>query len=168
MKDQQDKLEEFISGNRENFNEKPDVESMWAGIEGGLEEKPVRKVKIWQIAAAAAILIAVSISVYNGSEQAATAPMNCEADVSLKAVSTELAEVELYYAASIEEKMAKIEALGVEQTYLVEVEELDNEFHSLKADMCESMDNELVVEAMLMNYKMRLEILQSIIDEVEA
>ncbi len=168
MKDQQDKLEEFISGNREKFGDKVDADGIWAGVEAGLQERPVRKVKIWQIAAAAAILIAVSVSVYNGSEDAVTVPMNCEADVSLKSVSNELAEVELYYTASIEEKMAQVKAMGVEQTYLVEVEELDNEFHTLKADMCESMDNERVVEAMLMNYKMRLEILQSIIDEVEA
>ena len=55
----------------------------------------------------------------------------------------------------------------IDQQVTSEFAELDTVYRSLNNDLKENIDNREVLEAMILNYRMRLEILQSIMQQLQ-
>ena len=86
--------------------------------------------------------------------------------VSLSDISPDLAEVEQFYSTQINEKMTALQGMNVDQDFLVEVDALSADFDELQKEISASVDNERVIAAMVQNYKIRLEVLESILEEL--
>ncbi|MEP2024417.1 MAG: hypothetical protein ABJH98_18165 [Reichenbachiella sp.] len=84
-------------------------------------------------------------------------------------MSTELQEAEYYYGELIATRVAEISKLdrGAEQEVFRNMEALDLAFNELKTDLKDNADNEEVIHAMIDNYKIKLEILEQIIEQLE-
>lgn len=170
-----DKLKSFIDSERDAFDEQVPSPELWDRIDEDLG-KPKKFVPIrylyYSFGAAAAAVILMAFFFWNSnSQQPALAELveeeNNEIELmTLSDVSSELAEVESYYVAEVNLRMDELKALDTTGEYLTEVEMLKEEFESLKKEMGRGADQEKIVQAMIQNYRLRLDILEEMLEEL--
>lgn len=179
MKNEKDILESFVKANKEAFdNMKPPM--MDFGNIAKKEDTPKGKmISIKWFYAAAAIfaiaLSAISFSLFfnsNESTQVAETQFTetespLQLDFSLSELSPEMAELESYYLQQVATKQAELEKLGLDEDLAKEIEFLDNEFIALKNELGESVDNHLIVNEMIKNYKLKLDLLESVLSDMQ-
>lgn len=162
-----DDLRNFIEVNRESFEVYDYPQEDWQEIADKLEmaEKKSRSVVIplkyvWRSAAVFLILIGAVfyMSWTNWKNQSQQMMM-----------STEMQEAEYYYGEQIAAKVALIAQLdqNAEKEVFRNLEALDIAFNELKSDLKDNADNEEVIHAMIENYKIKLQILEQIIAQLE-
>ncbi|MEP3126700.1 MAG: hypothetical protein ABJL37_13670 [Ekhidna sp.] len=79
----------------------------------------------------------------------------------------EMVELEHFYNSEINQKITLIKTQLTDDHILQDLEDMDNAFAELKADLKENVDNEEVVTAMMENYRLKLQILEEILSELE-
>jgi hypothetical protein len=165
-----DRLEEFILENRNDFDDmSPSLES-WDKVKNNI--RPVRKIN-WTtnlVRVAAAIVIFVSSYIFidytinkdNESLQAGYP------DIEISDRIPVLVEARAYYSSQISTMENEVYRLAgndspIKNDIDLEFEELDQVFNELKADLNDDAANEEVVEAMIQNYRIKLQILEEIL-----
>ena len=88
--------------------------------------------------------------------------------VQMSDLSTDLAEVESFYSQKVNSKLNKLNDYEVDQELVDEVDNLKNEFDALKKEMGIGADQSIVVEAMIENYRLRLMLLEDLLEAVES
>lgn len=168
MKRQSDKLEEFVREHRESFEVFEPSDGLWDAI--SRRSKPSRKINlarvVWQVAAGIAIFFASwFIRDWIGPEgkefYIAEEGLGSPADERMKM----LMEAELYYSSKINTAREEIVRLSGDNQSLLELlntdlVELDAVFEELKKDLKDEGDNQEVIEAMIQNYRLKLQILE--------
>ncbi|SMD35474.1 hypothetical protein SAMN04488029_2535 [Reichenbachiella faecimaris] len=160
-------LKNFIDVNRESFEIYDYPQEDWPSISDKLDqsEKRAKSVVIplkyvWRSAAVFLLLTGAAfyMSWVNWNNQAQEVMM-----------SSELQEAEYYYGELIATKVAHISQLdhNAEQVVFRNMETMDQAFNELKSDLKDNADNEEVIHAMIDNYKIKLEILEQIIEQLE-
>ncbi|MGI9544702.1 MAG: hypothetical protein ACR2MX_15680 [Cyclobacteriaceae bacterium] len=155
-----DHFKKFIGENRQEFeSHKEDYQALWQDIEAKL---PARKKGLsihrnffWK--AAVVLLLAVSgFLALKVNRQQTTMPV-------------ELSEAATHYAPLIAERMEVLQVHSPEvgSQVLADLEVLDQAFNELKEDLADDANNEEVVEAMIENYRIKLGILEQILDEIQ-
>lgn len=165
----EDKLKNRISETREDWDiHDTDLEGLWEAIEGRLDEKEngskKEQVFTWlKIAASVVMVLGVSWVVYNLNTK--TEHQN---GYTLSEISPELAETEVYYASQINDKLEMISVSNAEidDVILENLALLDSAYNDLKLDLKDNIDNEEVVGAMIENYRIKLQILEQVLDEL--
>lgn len=166
-----DKLEKFILDNREAFDsETPDL-NVWAAIDARLNQaqKPQAKVialNQWlpklRIAASVALLLTIGIGIGFYLKSNAAPP-------SLADVSPEHAELERFYQKEINKKEQML--VQVAQTTAPEVkqdlQQIDQIMLELRAELMNAPkgSREQIIRNMIESYKMKVEILERVIEE---
>ena len=149
-----DSLKEHIENSREDFELYPfDSDQEWEKLSGKTKPGPQRR-NPWQIAGIAAcfaLIIVGSVFVLNNQQSG----------------SNEVAELENYYEGEINKKVTLIKGQLEDDQILKDLEEMDAVFADLKADLNENVDNEEVIMAMMENYRLKLQILEEILNELE-
>ncbi|HPE56403.1 MAG TPA: hypothetical protein P5514_09170 [Bacteroidales bacterium] len=169
-----DKLEQFIIENREDFNNEEPSPGLWDKI--NKSEATVRKTnwKAWTLRAAAAILIFMvawfSRDVFDKKTQEVANEEN-QMTPEQREQYRLLMEAELYYNSRISHARTQLTSLvGSDKTILEDMDtdlgELDQVFEDLKNDLKENGDNEEVIEAMIQNYRIKLEILEEMLRQM--
>jgi hypothetical protein len=159
----QDRLKKRVEQNRSQFEfYQTDFNSLWGEIERGIDQDQDRSTKpvIWRIAAAIVLLMVsvVSLLTINTSGQEGLA---------LHEISIELAETERYYMQQINQRMQVIDAYPeVSSQAKLEIMALDSIYNELKVDLKDNIDNEEVVSAMIENYRLKLELLEGILQNI--
>lgn len=171
-RDMSDKLKKHIEENRSSFEVyKGDYDSMWNEIDAKLnrEEADVSRTFPWKtilrIAASVTLIMMVSIGALwiKGNT-------NRYADgVSLQDLSPELAEAEIYYSQILEAKISLIRTSNMDLVPVVikDFEMLDSAYNELKLDLEDNVYNEEVIDAMIQNYRIKLQILETILEDIE-
>lgn len=160
-------LKDYINVNRESFEVFDYDYEDWQNISAKLEkaERKNRSVLIplryvWRIAAVLAIMLGSTFYVgwVNWKNQSEELMM-----------ASELQEAEFYYGELIAAKVAQISKIdqNAEQEVFRNLESLDQAFNELKADLKDNADNEEVIYAMIDNYKIKLQILEQILQQLE-
>ncbi len=149
----QDNLKDHIDTNREDFELYPfDVDQEWGKI--SKKVKPANEKKdSWKyisIAACFASILGCTIFFMN--------PVNN---------GNEIAEIENFYASEINQKVSLIKNHETGDRILKDLEEMDAVFAELKSDLKDNVDNEEVVMALMENYRLKLQILEEILNELE-
>ena len=165
-----DDLKHHIQENREDFElYSLDADALWKGIEEELDQRKTRFIS-WKaglrIAASIALIFVVSIGVIR-----ITGNAERYADgISLKDISPELAEAEFYYNRLVEEKFEIITSSHMELDAVIksEFQMLDSAYVELKNDLKDNVDNEEVINAMIQNYRIKLQILEQILDNIQS
>ncbi|WP_425390010.1 hypothetical protein [Ekhidna sp.] len=148
-----DSLKDHIENTREEFEVYPfDSDQEWAKVSNKLQ--PNRKKNFWHIGGMAACFTLIVCG--------AVFFMNAD-----KENTSEVAELESYYNGEINQKITLIKHRLDDDEILRDLEEMDEAFAELKGDLKDNVDNEEVITAMMENYRLKLQILEEILNELE-
>lgn len=185
-----DSLNNFINENRDEFddNEPSDghLERMKAKLEANASAEPTApKVisfevrKLWYAAAAAAAIALVLVAAWmtNGTSVPVLAEIpnvteTPAAIVSLSDVSPEMAEVEDYFIQSVSTRVQAVDNYGQAsesfvQSCLGRLELLESDYAELKKDLSANLNDQRVINAMIQNYRIRLQVLDQLLRQLE-
>lgn len=118
----------------------------------------------WRVAAAIILLVAVGLSLlipnWNSTQDVQYGSL------SLSDVSGELAQVEQYYSSKLEKEYVSLGASAREDTLLaghfVALADLNKVYTELEHELYSSASHQKVVDAMIENFRLRLELLSEI------
>ncbi|OFX28232.1 MAG: hypothetical protein A2X08_14355 [Bacteroidetes bacterium GWA2_32_17] len=205
----QDKLEKFVSNNRQAFDKFEPTIEIWKQINNNIQhKKPNLFIKIsWQVVAAVAIFIAsyyfhnyiqgdkvhytntvkqIKKTHFNTKQviQSKVAETSIPKIIELKIISkpkkplakkkqtennsySELNELSVYYTSKINKEKNDLFILTANNPEVKteinnEFGKLDKAYKELKNDLKENINNEQVIEAMIENYKLKMEMLEFI------
>ena len=209
-----DKLEKYMSENRQLFDDQEPGDEIWGKIAENIEKPKVRKINttgiIWKVAAAVIIFVAsyffhdymqkdrkTATLAYKGKDtvyfikrkvnkpsepkqEQPIAKKNLNYEQKIKFITkedapddnNELAEVKAYYTTQINDKENEIYKYvsfnpNIKRQIKEEFSQLDSIYNSLRKDLKENIDNKEVVEAMIQNYRIRLEILENMLKQLK-
>ncbi len=170
-----DKLEQFVIDNAEGFDNLEPPIMAWDTIESqlpGTRPKPFRKLWFYAWKAAAAILIFASAWILNDYvEYRKTAGNNDSASGIVSSPElNELSDAEAYYTSQISSKQAELASYAKQHPEIIEdlkkeFLELDRNRAELKNDLAESNADEKVIEAIILSYRVKIEILDQMLAE---
>lgn len=170
-----DKLEQFILDNRDGFDDMSPSPESWDKVKSNI--KPVRQIN-WTsrlVRIAAAVVIFVSSYIFIDYT------LNSYSDTELQAGDNTLemyenipvlVEARAYYSSQINQMENEVYRLAgtdspISNDIKIEFEELDEVFNELKTDLKDDAANEEVIEAMIQNYRIKLQILEEILSQLK-
>ena len=161
----EDKFKDFISNNRSSFDTyEEDYDEIWLQIEKEVSRNKLKKSRnfLLKIAASILILVVTGITI---TRIYYPSPSELGSGNSL---SEALMDATYYYKVLIDDKLDQIKANQneIDPDIFKDIESLDQAFSELQNDLKDNVDNEEVIEAMIQNYKIKLEILESILSEL--
>ncbi|MBN2274060.1 MAG: hypothetical protein JXR41_15840 [Bacteroidales bacterium] len=171
----ENRFEEFVRNKREEFDFREPDPALWKKIETSI--KP-RRIINWRIivsrAAAVLIIFAASYVVHEliNSDSINLALKKQRQKPSKELLIPELQEAEMYYSGLISQKLQEIEPIllncpGVEEELKFEMSELDSLYTDLKNDLKDNIANQEVIEAIIENYRLRIDILEELLSELD-
>lgn len=150
----QDNLKDHIESNPEDFDLYPfDTSKGWNEISKRVSPQK-KKTKAWFIGVAASLAVLCISLVLVLTNSSSTQP-------------NELAEIEGFYQEEINQKISLVRNQLGDDKILQDLEAMDAAFTELKVDLSENVDNEEVIVAMMENYRLKLQILEEILTELE-
>ncbi len=173
-----DPLEIFVQEHRDEFDLNEPSFGLWERIEDGLppeqEEKPMPKMVPlkWVIRIAAMITLILGAGLLLFFQTGDDAQIRLRGGIiALQDISPEMAEVEHHYVALIEAKLTTLKSSNVlnnsdYQSLTDEIEALDKDYEKLKKELIHSLDKEKIIEAMIQNYRLRLQILEKMLKQI--
>jgi|GEM_PF-314434 len=179
-----DRLENYIKDHREEFDVIEPSPDLWNAISGNQMSVEMPSVKsnrkairlnsmkwITRLAAGMLIFLASYYVHDYRSSQKLIAESN-ESSLKNSSLYNTLLEAEYYYTAQIGLEKEKLYALTVgnspvREEIQDELKELDREFNALKEDLKDNVDNEDIIAAMIQNYRLKLNILQDMMMQLQ-
>ena len=132
-----------------------------AKLEGESKAKPKRN--FWKpLAIAASLMLLVSLS----------GPLFSSNTTDLKDVSTEMGETQAYFTSVLNQEIKTLNALGTSENKqiisdaLVQIKKLEDEYKKLTIQLKESNEDKRIVYAMIDNYQKRIDILKSVVNQI--
>jgi len=166
-----DKFEKHIRSNKELFDiHKPEKAKLWENISVQLDNPQPKVIPLWRrsmfrIAASIALVLGLSgiigVALFNPGNQTYQDPV----------VTEELQGIDMHYRALVSQQIQlvkdhpklsendKVEFLGF-------IDELDDEYEVLKLEMKKNLDSEIVLEAIISNYKKRIELIENLLQQI--
>lgn len=165
-----DNFEKHIRKNAEVFDtEKVDKAKLWAAISNGLDKSEEPKVlPLWKrpaLLVAASILLVFGIAGFIGLS--IYQPYNSDTQF----VSKELLDIDQHYQGLVSYQVELVNNsphltnLDKEE-FLSFMDELDAEYEALRQEMRTNLDNERVLEAIVGNYKKRIELIENLLQQI--
>ena len=165
-----DALKKHIQKNRREFEiYQNDFDLLWPTISSKLdrERKSGNKVfrNLLKIAATVIIIISVGFAYYLGKR---SVEYNREG-IALHHISNELAETEAYYIGLINDQMEYLTKSEpqIENEIWESLHQMDSEYEQLKKDLTDQADSEEVINAMISYYRLKLNMLEKMSDELQ-
>lgn len=164
-----DKLEKFISEHREEFEIFEPGDDSWKGIRSRLRRQKRHRITargiLWR-AAAVVVIFMLSFAVQEFLLRKDLRVARRGDRIRTDAIP-ELKEAEVYYSNLVDEKLSEIRPLIGQYPELgEEIEDemsvLDSVYDGLRSDLADNIANDEVVEAMIQNYRLKLEILEDL------
>jgi len=172
----EDKLEQFIRRNAEDFNSLEPPVMAWEAIEKELPAPKlttVRKLLPFAWKAAAAILIFASAWMLNDymDQKNNTESHFANTETAANPELSELYDAEAYYTSQINSKQAELAQYARQNPEIIEdlkkeFAEMDKSKAELNNDLAESNADEKVIEAIILSYRVKLEILDQMLTEL--
>ncbi len=153
-----DGLKHYIDRKRDEVDIYPfDVDKGWEELSQNLGKKKERNNRwIWMSIAASVVIILVGwlgLKSTNFDENGI--------------YTNELMETHSYYQELIDTKLLRVTQQIDDPDLLRDIEALDQAFNELSQDLNDGIHNEEVVTAMIDNYRLKLKILERILNELE-
>ena len=173
-----DKLEQFILDNRQGFDSEEPSADLWAGINKRKPEKKSISLNWKTIGMRAAAVVVIFISSYYFHDFMNDTDVQLTADT--KSIQNEdnplykdFLEAELYYTSQISYKKQEFFSLtsnspALQKDINQELENLDELFKDLKDDLSDNADNQEVIQAMIQNYRIKLDILEDLLNQIKS
>lgn len=169
-----DKLEKFITGNKDDFNFREPDPAVWNKIQKSIKQEKTKQVNwktiIWRAAVVAIIFVSgYTVSkVWPGSNSGTISEKRQERKLDQ---IPQLQEVEAYYSSMINSKLNEVKQHfgqypDLQEEIQKDFSELDSMYKDLEKDLFDNIATREVVEAMIQNYRLKLEILEDIVNEL--
>lgn len=172
----QDKLEKFVLGHRDEFDDFAPDPALFGRI---IKPKPVVRMINWNSVMwrAAAVLVIFVASYY--FHDFVSSPRHLQTAVSENEngrpseIIKMMIEAEAFYTAQIDNRRQEFNTLAQDQPEIrqevnYELVELDSVYADLKSDLKDNAANEEVIEAMIQNYRVKLDILEDVLRQLRA
>ncbi|MFI8379921.1 hypothetical protein [Leeuwenhoekiella sp. NPDC079379] len=131
-----------------------------------VNKTPLRKLNWWRpLAAAAAVLVLVF---------AGYSSLNTPVNADLATVSPEMAKTQDFFTKAIEEELYNLNEARTPQTQklvndaLKQLKVLESDYSKLTKDLTESGEDKRVIYAMISNFQARINLLTSVLEEIES
>jgi len=164
-----DEFEKYIRQNKSKFDDhQADTSKMWKAISSELDKPKTKVIPLWKTSvfkiAASVVLILGILTIINLSMGIATSSAN-------NLANTELQEIDMYYQKMVEAQVKLVRnntsiSENNKEEFLDFMDELDEEYKALKLDLGDNIDNELVLEAIINNYKKRIELIENLLEQI--
>lgn len=164
-----DNFEKHIRDNATQFDtQKADRAKLWANISAELHKPEPKVIPLWKrpmlrIAASVVLLLGIAsfigLSLYGGGT------------TETQYVSKELLEIDMHYQGLVSYQVQLVQNNpNLSETdkaeFLSFMDELDAEYESLRQEMRNNLDNERVLEAVVANYKKRIELIENLLQQI--
>ena len=164
-----DEFEKYIKQNKSKFDDhEADTSKMWKAISVELDKPKAKVIPLWKssvfkIAASVVLLLGI-LTILNLSMGIGTSSTN---DIASK----ELQEIDMYYQKMVQAQVTLVRnntsiSENNKEEFLDFMDELDEEYKALKFDLGDNIDNELVLEAIINNYKKRIELIENLLEQI--
>ena len=166
-----DPLEQFIKQNRADFDDKLPRLEVWAAINQAVnDKKPEAKIfSLWKFARIAAT---VAFLVTAGAFGGIYFTQHHHADIAeLSDVSPEMAELETFYKTEVDRKLVRLTSSGhFDVAIHDDLKQLEVVMDDLRKELVAhpERNKEVIINAMIQNYKTRIEILETVTQRIEA
>jgi len=171
-----DNLDQFVTENAEDFDTLEPPRMAWDNIEKQLpaSRKPVIR-KLWPYAwkVAAAILIFASSWMLKDytDQKKQSGPAFTSAEINSNPQLGELSDAEAFYTTKISSKQAELAKYASQHPEIIEdlkkeFREMDKNKAELEKDLAQSNADEKVIEAIILSYRVKLEILDQMLTEL--
>lgn len=171
MKDQ---LESFIDKNKEQFDLYEPSEKVWEKLSKRKRKSgfSMARMKFYLSRTAAVFLIFIASYAFHEYMNFREMNNNQNPDVSIFTDIPELKEAEFYYNNLVSDRLHELQPYfsklpGLETDLKVDLDELDTILSSLKEDLKDNAANDQVIEAMIQNYRIKLQILEDLLTELK-
>jgi hypothetical protein len=162
------RLEDFISNNREDFDSELPSGKVWQRVEGSFSGK--KKTKIihlpffkWGIAAASVLIIG-SIIYLQLNKKETVEPVAAKTETDINKLAPDYAPQMNQFAKMIDMKQEELKVLAKEQPQLYhkftkDIIQLDSSYNALKSQLSVTPNREMLLEAMIQNLQLQLNVL---------
>jgi len=161
-----------IQKNKYLFEEhKADRSKMWAEIESKLPRKKTKTIRLWH---SSFLKMVASILVLLGTYTLISFfTNNLSHNQENSFVNIELQEIDMHYKGLVSAQVNLVKnhkELSEEEkvAFLSFMDELDEEYEVLKLEMNKNLDSELVLEAIVSNYKKRIELIENLLHRINS
>ena len=165
-----DNFEKHIKDNRQAFDvHKVDKDKLWQGITSQLEEGTQTKViPLWK---STRLRVAASIVFLMGLSFMALFTFNTQSPSMDAYANEELLEIDMHYQYLVYQQVELVKnhpklSDRDKEEFLSFMDELDEEYKQLKLEMRNNLDNERVLEAIVENYKKRIELIENLLKQI--
>lgn len=165
-----DRLEEFIKANREDFDHLEPSAKVWENISGAKSKtKTIRLAKyLLRIAAVIAVVAVTSVLLLTSNILAPGDLAKNTSDPELQ----ELIEAEAFYAHQVNGKLDEIRKCyytypELKEEIETDLTELQVMYDNLKTDLQENISNKTVIEAMIENNRIRLKLVDQVLEQIK-
>ena len=166
---EKDNLKKFIDDNKDEFDFGMPSDKVWNGIEKKVSPKKSNKWLILGVAASVSLILTVGFLTLRGSTGEIAPeeiPVALEEEQE-KYLSNEIAEIETFYATQVDLKVEEVRKYEESEDLLIEIDLLKEEFNLLQKEMGDGANQETILEAMIQNYRLRLNLLEDLLKEFE-
>lgn len=170
-----DKLEKYILDHRQQFDDQEPDPALWDKID--TRKAPVMRINWKDVAWKAAAVAVIFVASYYFHDYMASRNQFSRGMMSRNAgknspIVKELMEAEAYYTSQInlrKEEVFRLTSSNPEVRHEIDDEmiDLDRVYNELKDDLKDNADNEEVIEAMIQNYRLKLDILEEMLIRLE-
>lgn len=171
MKDWKD----IINNDREKFDDELPSADLWSKIDSGMqkqEPKMVRLSSVLRIAASVVLIVGTGLFFYLNRTTTDSTPLagsntSIETEYVLSSISPQYREMESYYISRIHTTMDQLQHFTPDEEMMQAIKELDEEFKQLKKDCDENVNRDEIIEAMIQNYRLKLELLEQMLNSLQ-
>lgn len=165
-----DNFEKNIRQNAAQFDDHhPDRDKMWASISKELESNSPKVVPLWK--APMLRMVAALLLLFGVTSFIALSIMNTNTDMETHYASKELLDIDKHYQGLVSYQVQLVQnhpklSETDKAEFLSFMDELDAEYQQLRIEMRNNLDNELVLEAIVSNYKQRIELIENLLKQI--
>jgi hypothetical protein len=170
-----DKLERFINENRKEFDRFEPNPNVWENIKVKVSKPVQRKLFPWnKVLWRAASVIVIFVISFTISEFIHTNKRIAETEKEdiIRNEFPEIIEAEAYYTSLVNSKLTQIKKYAtiypnLQKQVDYDLVELDSVYMELKNDLKDNVHNKEIVEAMIQNYRLKLQVLEEILSSLD-
>ncbi len=164
------RLEEFVKANREEFDGLEPSKNVWENISKNTgRHKPIRLNRMFLRIAAVFVFVIVSSVILlksNILNPGNIAQNNNDPEL------RELIEAEAYYAQQVDGRLKEIQKCyytnpELKQEIETDLNELQDMYNTLKLDLKENISQKMVIEAMIENNRIRLKLVDDVLEQIK-
>ncbi len=165
-----DNFEKHIREHKAEFDDhKADKAKMWAAIAGELKTEEPKVVPLWR--SSVFKMVASLLLLFGITSFIALTILKSEGDMQTQFASKELLDIDMHYKGLVSYQVQLVKDnpnLSEEDKteFLSFMDELDTEYEKLRLEMHNDLDNERVLEAIVSNYKQRIELIEQLLKQI--